>query len=157
MRKKGWKRKETITWVKFDRFGNQLARGGYHWMHSNEQCLVFMRKNPINKSNRFQVLRANCNTIITQVAGTKISQKPFQLYEHIEAAVNGGPLLELFARKHNQREGWLSIGDEAIEYKRDRAKEQPKSAAPGHENNGNKGQIPEQHLAKFLNEAASFV
>jgi N6-adenosine-specific RNA methylase IME4 len=79
---------------------------------------VFMRKSPINRSNRFQILRASCNTILTQVSGSKISQKPFQLYEQIEATVNGGPRLELFARKHNQREGWLSIGDEAIQYKK---------------------------------------
>jgi N6-adenosine-specific RNA methylase IME4 len=36
MRKKGWKRKETITWAKFDRFGRLLPRGGYHWLHTNE-------------------------------------------------------------------------------------------------------------------------
>ncbi len=30
--------------------------------------------------------------------------------------VPGGPYVELFARPHNAREGWLSIGNEAIEY-----------------------------------------
>ncbi len=129
--------------MKFDRFGKPLPRGGYHWMHTNEQCLVFMRKSPINRSNRFQVLRANCNTILTQVRGCKISQKPFELYEQIEAAVNGGPLLELFARKHNLREGWVSVGDEAIQYIPKMAKKQEQSVGVSHSATGNIGQISE--------------
>jgi N6-adenosine-specific RNA methylase IME4 len=36
----------------------------------------------------------------------------------IEKMVNGGARLELFARQHNQREGWMSVGDEAITYKK---------------------------------------
>ncbi len=35
----------------------------------------------------------------------------------IERMVNGGARLELFARPHNQREGWLGVGDEAIFFK----------------------------------------
>jgi hypothetical protein len=35
----------------------------------------------------------------------------------IERMVNGGARLELFARPHNQREGWLGVGDEAIFHK----------------------------------------
>jgi hypothetical protein len=31
--------------------------------------------------------------------------------------VPNGPFLELFGRKNNQREHWLTIGNEAIEYK----------------------------------------
>ena len=30
--------------------------------------------------------------------------------------VNGGPFLELFGRPHNARQGWMTIGNEAIEY-----------------------------------------
>ena len=28
-----------------------------------------------------------------------------------------GPYLELFGRVHNQREGWITVGIEALEYK----------------------------------------
>jgi hypothetical protein len=31
--------------------------------------------------------------------------------------VPGGPYLELFGRKNNQREGWITVGDEAINFK----------------------------------------
>jgi N6-adenosine-specific RNA methylase IME4 len=46
----------------------------------------------------------------------RTTQKPFQLYEFIEKCFPGGPFIEIFARRHNAREGWLSIGNEAIDY-----------------------------------------
>ena len=48
---------------------------------------------------------------------SKISEKPIQLYEFIEDMVPSGPYLELFGSKNNQREGWITVGDEAINYK----------------------------------------
>jgi N6-adenosine-specific RNA methylase IME4 len=38
------------------------------------------------------------------------------MYEKIEALVPAGPYLELFGRVHNRREGWVTAGNEAIEY-----------------------------------------
>ena len=31
-----------------------------------------------------------------------------------------GPYIELFGRVNNQRQGWVTVGDEAIEYKKKR-------------------------------------
>ena len=45
------------------------------------------------------------------------SQKPFDLYELIERIVPRGPYIEIFARKVNWREEWVSCGNEALELK----------------------------------------
>jgi mRNA (2'-O-methyladenosine-N6-)-methyltransferase len=37
------------------------------------------------------------------------------MYDFIEAMVPNGPYLELFARKNNQRMGWISVGNESIQ------------------------------------------
>ena len=42
--------------------------------------------------------------------------KPVQLYEFVEALAAHGPYIELFGRVNNQREGWLTVGNEAVEY-----------------------------------------
>ena len=46
------------------------------------------------------------------------SQKPDQIYDTIEGMCNEGQggFLEIFARPHNQREGWVGIGNEAIDW-----------------------------------------
>jgi mRNA (2'-O-methyladenosine-N6-)-methyltransferase len=36
----------------------------------------------------------------------------FRLYEIIERLVPGGRKVEIFARKHNIRPGWLSVGNQ---------------------------------------------
>ncbi len=55
------------------------------------------------------------NTILAQPEG-KTSTKPFHLYEMAEAMIPGGSYLELFGRAHNAREGWVTLGNEAITY-----------------------------------------
>ena len=40
------------------------------------------------------------------------SQKPNELYVRIERAIPGGTFMELFARNHNVRSGWISLGEE---------------------------------------------
>ena len=40
------------------------------------------------------------------------SQKPEELYERIEALVPGGKYLEIFGRKNNLRDFWVTIGNE---------------------------------------------
>jgi hypothetical protein len=38
------------------------------------------------------------------------------MYDFCEAMVPNGPYLELWARVNNQREGWISVGNESIAY-----------------------------------------
>ena len=40
------------------------------------------------------------------------SQKPTEIYELIEEMVPGGKYLEIFARKNNLRDYWVSVGNE---------------------------------------------
>jgi mRNA (2'-O-methyladenosine-N6-)-methyltransferase len=40
------------------------------------------------------------------------SQKPDEIYEIIEMMKPGAKKLEIFARNHNLREGWLSLGNQ---------------------------------------------
>jgi mRNA (2'-O-methyladenosine-N6-)-methyltransferase len=40
------------------------------------------------------------------------SQKPTEIYELIEELVPGGKYLEIFARKNNLRDYWVSVGNE---------------------------------------------
>jgi hypothetical protein len=44
------------------------------------------------------------------------SRKPDQLYHIIERMVPGGRKVEIFARNHNMRPGWLSLGNQLGEY-----------------------------------------
>lgn len=46
----------------------------------------------------------------------KKSQKPTQIYHIIEKMVPGGRKVEVFARNHNIRRGWLSLGNQLGEY-----------------------------------------
>lgn len=115
MLKQGFIHKDTICWNKFDKNGDPLPRGGFYTWHTNEVCLVFIRIKPINSRDKFQIPRACGSSINTKLKGM-ISQKPFQLYEFIEKMVPIGPYIELFGRKHNAREGWVTVGDEAIDY-----------------------------------------
>jgi mRNA (2'-O-methyladenosine-N6-)-methyltransferase len=40
------------------------------------------------------------------------SQKPEELYEYIETLVPNGKYMEIFARRNNLRNYWVSIGNE---------------------------------------------
>jgi N6-adenosine-specific RNA methylase IME4 len=88
--------------------------------HCNELCLVFRKV--IKKKNGeligdYTRFRMVVNQIFS-VPGRIPSTKPFQLYEFIEKIcdTNKGGLLEIFSRPHNQREGWVGVGNEAISF-----------------------------------------
>ena len=40
------------------------------------------------------------------------SQKPDRIYELVEALVPNGQYIEIFARRNNLRDGWISVGNE---------------------------------------------
>ena len=63
-----------------------------------------MKGNP--KINR----NVDCDVLVSEVRET--SRKPDEIYELIERMKPGGRKLELFARAHNRRKGWISLGNQ---------------------------------------------
>lgn len=83
----------------------RMAKGhGYYLQHAKETCLVGMKGNP-KKSN----LRLS-DVIYSQRRGQ--SQKPEEIYELIEKLVPNGKYCEIFGRKNNLRNHWVTIGNE---------------------------------------------
>ena len=119
MRERNYEKIETINWSKLESSGKHYKRtGGNTLLHCNEQCLVF-RKTHNRKGEKigdYTNFRKS-NHQITTIPDERPSQKPFQLYEYIERMCSKktqGGLLEIFSRPHNQRHGWVSMGNEAI-------------------------------------------
>ena len=77
---------------------------------------MFKRTSPLSKLDKWYVEKSGVDVITTQATGLP-SQKPFELYELIERIVPRGPYIEIFARKVNWREEWVSCGNEALELK----------------------------------------
>jgi N6-adenosine-specific RNA methylase IME4 len=52
--------------------------------------------------------------LIVRPRNLRQSHKPDELYTMIEEACPGGLYLEVFARPHNVRDGWTSLGLETV-------------------------------------------
>ena len=113
MKDRRWYRKETFRWIKCTRQGSEARRSGDDMWHMAEDCLMFKRIEPIDKSDKFLVKKAVSNAIVSNVGGTSI--KPIQMYEKIKALVPAGLYLELFGSVNNRRLGWVKAENEAIE------------------------------------------
>jgi len=84
-----------------------MAKGhGYYLQHAKETCLVG-KKGEDPPSCRHSV----CSDVIFAERRGQ-SQKPERIYEMIEELVPDGRYLELFARRNNLRNYWVSIGNE---------------------------------------------
>lgn len=96
---------DEIAWVKRT-CNRRLAKGhGYYLQHSKETCVVG-RKGDIPMA----ALGVASDVINAERRGQ--SQKPTELYEIIEKIIPNGKYLEIFARKNNLRDYWVSIGNE---------------------------------------------
>eukprot|EP00753_Platysulcus_tardus_P001721 PLAT11481.1.p1 GENE.PLAT11481.1~~PLAT11481.1.p1 ORF type:complete len:677 (+),score=230.51 PLAT11481.1:23-2032(+) len=103
----GYSFMDRITWVKTS--GPHLYCGhGYNFMHSTELCLVGWKSTP---EQPLQLLARASNDVLFEQVRAK-SRKPEQLYEIAEAMMPGAKAIELFARNHNLRRGWLSLGNQ---------------------------------------------
>jgi len=102
----GYKRKEELVWIKTNQLQRLIRTGRTgHWLnHSKEHCLIGYKGNP--KLNR----NVDCDVLVSEVRET--SRKPDEIYELIERMKPGGRKLELFARSHNRRQGWISLGNQ---------------------------------------------
>ena len=75
MDQQGWEPVEHITWKKVDSKGEPLRRGGHYLWHSKETCLMFHRKVPLNKLDKWYVWQSDSDVITTEPKGLP-SQKP---------------------------------------------------------------------------------
>ncbi|KAG2173601.1 hypothetical protein INT43_005019 [Umbelopsis isabellina] len=106
MEKWGYKYVDDITWVK-QTVNRRMAKGhGYYLQHAKETCLVG-KKGEDPPGCRHSV---GSDVIFSERRGQ--SQKPEELYEMIEELVPNGRYLEIFGRKNNLRDYWVTVGNE---------------------------------------------
>ena len=108
----GYEYVDDIVWVKTNQIGGTVRSGrtGHWFNHNKEHCLVGI-KGDVRWSS-FGYYREDCDVIVAPVRET--SRKPDELYSLIERMVgdSGKSCLELFGRKHNLRNGWITIGNQ---------------------------------------------
>ncbi|KAG0350076.1 hypothetical protein BG005_010371 [Podila minutissima] len=106
MRKWGYSYVDDITWVK-QTVNRRMAKGhGYYLQHAKETCLVGKKgQDPPNCRHSI-----GSDVIFSERRGQ--SQKPEELYELIEELVPHGRYLEIFGRKNNLRDYWVTVGNE---------------------------------------------
>lgn len=113
---------DEICWVK-QTVNGKIAKGhGYYLQHAKELCLIGFKGDPATMAHRIaktpgvggkdSCMRFNVesDTLFTQRRGQ--SQKPEEIYELVEALVPNGFYLEIFGRRNNLHNGWVTIGNE---------------------------------------------
>ncbi|KAJ1729031.1 hypothetical protein LPJ61_003723 [Coemansia biformis] len=106
MKQWGYTYVDDIAWVK-QTVNRRMAKGhGYYLQHAKETCLV--GKKGADPPNLCRSVASD--VIFSERRGQ--SQKPEEMYEIIEQLVPGGNYLEIFGRKNNLRDYWVTIGNE---------------------------------------------
>lgn len=106
MEKWGYKLVDDITWVKMT-VNRRIARGhGFYLQHAFESCLVGLKGDPPPGS-----AKSICSDLIYSMRRGQ-SQKPVEIYEYAERLVPNGHYLEIFGRRNNVRDYWVTIGNE---------------------------------------------
>jgi mRNA (2'-O-methyladenosine-N6-)-methyltransferase len=83
----------------------KIAKGhGYYLQHTKETCLIGIKGNPEYNKNAFT------DVIFSKRRGQ--SQKPEETYDIIERLIPNGHYLEIFGRRNNLRNNWVTIGNE---------------------------------------------
>lgn len=101
----GYKIVSQINWIKTSRRGVYQPSNGYYLQHGKETCLV------AKKGRGYDGMRnEKYNDLIIQPRNIRQSHKPEALYDIIEEVFPDGMYIEIFARAHNLREGWVSLG-----------------------------------------------
>jgi mRNA (2'-O-methyladenosine-N6-)-methyltransferase len=103
----GYQMVDEIVWVKLTVNRRMAKSHGYYLQHAKEVCLVGKKgRDPpgMRKSG------VGSDVICADRRGQ--SQKPEELYELIEELVPNGRFIEIFARKNNLRNFWVSVGNE---------------------------------------------
>ena len=106
-KKWGYEFVDEIVWVKVTNSRRLAKSHGFYLQHAKEVCLVGRRgEKPPGMSDK----AVGSDIIFAPRRGQ--SQKPTEIYELIEEMVPGGKYLEIFARKNNLRDYWVSVGNE---------------------------------------------
>ena len=106
-KKWGYESVDEIVWVKVTNSRRLAKSHGFYLQHAKEVCLVGRRgEKPPGMSDK----AVGSDIIFAPRRGQ--SQKPTEIYELIEEMVPGGKYLEIFARKNNLRDYWVSVGNE---------------------------------------------
>lgn len=104
MKQWGYTYCDEIVWVK-QTVNGKIAKGhGYYLQHTKETCLIGIKgKAKYTNNVMFDV-------IFSKRRGQ--SQKPEEIYQLVEALVPKGYYLEIFGRRNNLRDKWVTIGNE---------------------------------------------
>ena len=106
-KKWGYEFVDEVVWVKVTNSRRMAKSHGFYLQHAKEVCLVGRRGNlPPGMADK----AVGSDIIFAERRGQ--SQKPTEIYELIEELVPGGKYLEIFARKNNLRDYWVSVGNE---------------------------------------------
>ena len=94
-----------IHWIKTSRRGIYQPSNGHYLQHAKESLLIGVKGKgcPFMRKDKF-------TDKIIQPRNLRQSHKPNKLYKIIESIFPGGTYIELFARSHNLRSNWVSLG-----------------------------------------------
>jgi len=103
----GYRIVNDIAWVK-QTVNRKIARGhGFYLQHAKETCLVGFK----GEEKKVKFVSGVCADVIYSERKGQ-SQKPIEIYEYIERLVPNGCYLEIFGRRNNLRNYWVTIGNE---------------------------------------------
>lgn len=104
--KHGYKLVDEIVWVKQTINGKINKGHGYYLQHAKETCLIGYKGDLKNR------VRQNVDSDLIFSMRRGQSQKPEEIYEIAESLVPNGHYLEIFGRRNNLHDGWVTIGNE---------------------------------------------
>lgn len=102
----GYKVVDEVTWVKQTINGKINKGHGFYLQHAKETCLIGV-KGDVRGKAFFNIK----NDVIFNMRRGQ-SQKPEEIYDIAEALVPNGYYLEIFGRRNNLHNGWVTIGNE---------------------------------------------
>lgn len=106
MDKWGYKLVDEVSWIKKTVTGKIAPGHGFYQQHAKETCLV-----GVKGEGKFQYQsNVGSDVIFSERRGQ--SQKPNEIYELIEKLVPNGYYLEIFGRRNNLRDRWVTLGNE---------------------------------------------
>ena len=108
LKKWGYEKVDEIVWVKVDGTNciTRYGKTGYFLNHSKEHCLVGVKGD--YKTGFHPGI--DCNVIVSRYR--EASRKPDDIYGIIDRLCPLGRKVEIFGRKHNRRNGWITLGNQ---------------------------------------------
>jgi len=98
---------DSVDWLKMT-VNMRIASGhGYYLQHAFETCIIGLKG---SLPPGYNECRKVPDVIYSARRGQ--SQKPDAIYEYCEELVKDGLFLEIFGRRNNLRNGWITIGNQ---------------------------------------------